>query len=84
LGLNVQENSHWLDYPKTPRNLWILLIAVLFALIAAEGFISDHHQGIIASYGFYIWFGFLIGLGSIVLSKVFKSILKRKDTYYDD
>jgi len=78
------ENPHWLDHPKTPRNLWVLLIAVLLVLLAAEGLTSDHHQGTISSYGFYIWFGFLIGLGSIVLSKVYKAILKREDTYYDD
>lgn len=75
--------SHWLDNPKTPKRLWTGFAAVLAILLVAELFVTHHHEGFMYNFGFHAWFGFLIGGVSILASKGWKKILKRKDTYYE-
>lgn len=75
--------THWLDNPQTPRRLWTGLIAILVLLLVAELFVTHHHEGFMFSYGFHAWFGFAVGGVSILASKGWKKILKRKDTYYE-
>lgn len=82
--MSEQNNTHWLDKPDTPKRLWTIFIAVLVLLLVAELFVTHHHKGFMFNYGFSAWFGFLIGGVSIALSKGWKKILKRKDTYYNE
>ena len=75
--------THWLDHPETPRRLWTGLGVALVLIIIAEFFVTHHHEGLMFSFGFSAWFGFLVAAVSIVFSKGWKKVLKRKDTYYD-
>ena len=75
--------THWLDHPDTPKRLWTGFAIVLALIVIAELFVIHHHQGFMFTFGFHAWFGLLIGFVSIVFSKGWKKILKRKDTYYD-
>jgi hypothetical protein len=81
---NQTGQKHWLDHPDTPKLLWTGFIFVLVALVLAEFFVTHHHEGFMFNFGFSAWFGFLVGAVSIVFSKGWKKILKRKDTYYDE
>ena len=78
------KNSHWLDHPGIPKRLWTALAVILVLLLVGELFVTHHHEGFMFSFGFHAWFGFIVGGGSIVLSKGWKKILKRKDTYYNE
>ncbi len=75
--------THWLDRPDTPKRLWTGFAVVLAVLVIAELFVTHNHEGFMFNIGFHAWFGLLIGFGSIVISKGWKKLLKRKDTYYD-
>ena len=75
--------THWLDRPDTPKRLWTGLAVVLLLLLVAELFVTHHHEGFMFTFGFSAWFGLLVGGVSIVFSKGWKKVLKRKDTYYD-
>ena len=69
---------------KTARRLWIVLIAILAATLAAG--IGVHVHGpdpISQSLGFNAWFGFLASIILAVLSRLLGVILKRGDGYYD-
>ena len=82
--MSEQKNTHWLDNPETPKRLWTGFAIVLVLLVIVELFVTHHHKGFMFKFGFSAWFGFLIGGVSIVLSKGWKKILKRKDIYYDE
>lgn len=82
--MSEQNKQHWLDNPATPKRLWLGFTVVLALLLIAELFVTHHHKGFMFSYGFSAWFGFLIGGLSILISKGWKKVLKRKDTYYDE
>ncbi|MDE0800604.1 MAG: hypothetical protein OSB02_07690 [Rhodospirillaceae bacterium] len=82
--MSEQKNTHWLDNPETPKRLWTGFAIVLVLLVIAELFVTHHHKGFMFNFGFSAWFGFLVGGVSIVLSKGWKKILKRKDIYYDE
>lgn len=83
-SMSDQSKSHWLDDPATPKRMWTIFAIVLVLLVVAELFVTHHHKGFMFNFGFSAWFGFLVGGVSIVLSKGWKKILKRKDTYYDE
>ncbi len=75
---------HWLVRPRTIRRLWIALIAVLAATIAAQFVVDMHpHFGIDGLFGFNAWYGFGACMLMIVGAKALGLILKRPDTYYD-
>ena len=76
--------NHWLDHPETPKRLWTALAVILVLLLVGELFVTHHHEGFMFSFGFHAWLGFIVGAGSIVISKGWKKILKRKDTYYNE
>ena len=76
--------THWLDNPHTPRRLWVGFIVILVLLVLAEFFVIHSHDGFMFTTGFHAVFGLVVGAISIVLSKGWKKILKRKDTYYDE
>ena len=78
------QKDHWLDNPEMPKRLWTILIAVCVVLVISEFFVTHSHDGWMFTTGFHAVFGFVVGGVSIVLSKGWKKILKRKDTYYDE
>jgi membrane-bound ClpP family serine protease len=78
------QKSHWLDDPATPKRLWTVLIVILVILLVAELFVTHSHGGLMGATGFHAVYGLVIGLLSIVASKGWKKIFKRKDTYYDE
>ncbi len=79
------EDDHWLVRPKTIRNLWILLIAVL-ALLLLAGLAFPHHAyfGLDSTFAFAAWFGFAACVVLVFGAKALAIFLKRPDTYYDD
>ncbi|HCX14619.1 MAG TPA: hypothetical protein DGZ24_04815 [Rhodospirillaceae bacterium] len=79
----MKTHSHWLDKPGLARILWVVFAIVLIGLVIADFFVTHEHGGIMGSFGFYAWFGIAIGGVSIAVSKGWKSVFKRKDTYYD-
>ncbi len=79
----MQDRTHWLDKPGLERTLWIVFAVVLVGLVIAEFFVTHEYDGVMGSFGFYAWFGLAVGGVSIAASKVWKSVFKRKDTYYD-
>lgn len=79
------QDGHWLVRPGSIRVLWIVFIGVLAATVAPDFVINQHGEfGIEGSFAFYAWYGFLTCVGMIVVSKVLGSVLKRRDTYFDD
>ena len=79
----MSARKHWLDHPRAGRVLWIVFAVVLVGLLGAELTVEHHHDGLIGSVGFHAGFGLLVGALSIVVSKLWKAMLKRKDSYYD-
>lgn len=79
----MQMHSHWLDKPGLGHILWVVFAIVLIGLVVADFFVIHEQDGVMGSFGFYAWFGLVIGGVSIAASKMWKSVLKRKDTYYD-
>lgn len=77
--------THWLERPDTIRKLRIggLTVLALTLLATLVWPLEDH-------FGFDGWFAFPAVLGIVsalvllVISKAFKFLFKRKDTYYDD
>lgn len=77
--------DHWLARPETIRKLWLLLIAVLVALLAAEALVGHHgHFAFDNLFGYGAWSGFLACVALVVAAKALAVIVKRRDTYYDD
>ncbi len=79
----MSEHRHWMDKPGLARTLWTVFAAVLAGLVIAEFFVTHEHGGVMGSLGFHAWFGLAVGGVSIALSKMWKKVFKRKDTYYD-
>lgn len=76
---------HWLTRPETIRKLWIVLIVILAATVAAEFFVEHHpHFGIDALFGFHAWYGFGACAALIAFAKLLGLALKRRDTYYEE
>jgi len=75
--------NHWLDHPYTSKRLWVGFILILVVLVVSEFFVTHSHEGFMFTTGFHAAFGLIVGAVSIVFSKGWKKILKRKDTYYD-
>lgn len=75
-----------LEDPATIRVLKIVSLAVLGLLLILELFVEHHpHFGVDGTFGFSAWYGFGSCVAMVVISKiVIGSILKRKDSYYND
>ncbi len=70
--------------PKSARRLWIVLIAILAATLAAGIGVHVHGPDVISqSLGFNAWLGFLGCVILVGLSRLLGAILKRGDGYYD-
>ena len=76
--------KHWLDNPQTLSRFWLILCVLLILSVFGELFVTHSHSSFMYSFGFSAWFGFGVGAVSIGVSKVWKSLLKQKDTYYDE
>jgi hypothetical protein len=76
------ERQHWLVKPETIRILWVAFIIVLVLSVLAGFFIHHEAVGIIASFGFYAWFGFLSCVVLILVARFLGVFLKRPDDYY--
>ena len=80
-----QKNDHWLASPQTVKKLWLVLIAILVALLVAEFFVHHHpHFQIEKTFAFAAWFGFAACIVMAIVAKVLGIIFKRLDTYYND
>lgn len=70
--------------PKTARRLWIVLVAILAASLAAGIGVHVHGPDAISqSLGFNAWFGFVGCVVLVGLSRLLGAILKRGDGDYD-
>lgn len=81
---DLTQKTHWLDRPDTPKRLWTAFIVILVLLVVSEFFVTHSHDGFMFTTGFHAAFGLVVGGVSIALSKGWKKLLKRKDTYYDE
>lgn len=79
------DDDHWLARPETIHKLWLLLIAVLVLLVAAEFVFPPHpHFALDRLFGFGAWIGFGSCVVLVVVAKSLSIFNKRPDTYYDD
>ena len=66
------------------RALWAALFLLAAAAVVADFFIEHHGKfGIDGSIGFYAWYGMLVAIGLIVLSRLLGYFLARPEDYYD-
>ena len=82
--MNNNPEKHWLDKKDLQTFLWKAFAFILVLLIISELFVHHHHDGFMFSFSFHAWFGLLVGVISIIVSKVWKSKLKREDNYYNE
>ncbi|MFQ5653162.1 MAG: hypothetical protein ACE5GW_00345 [Planctomycetota bacterium] len=83
--MNRAPQKHWLLRPETIRRLWYAGYAVLALLAIADLFIHPHASFVIdGTFGFYMWYGFVMCVGMVLFAKALGVFMKRRDTYYDD
>ena len=82
--MSNSNEKHWLDKRDLQTILWKILAVILVLLIVSELFVHHHHDGFMFTFSFHAWFGLLVGIISILFSKIWKSKMKRKDDYYND
>ena len=87
---NPNKQKHWLYREENRGKLWIIQFSILLVAILPEFFMHHHAsfeaQGIHldASFGFYVWYGFLTCAAMVIVAKLLAVVLKRKDDYYDE
>ena len=73
------------DNPKNIRRLQMGFFAALALVLVAEAFVDMHGEFHIEHfYGFYAVYGFISYVSLIVIAKLLRKILMRKEDYYDD
>jgi hypothetical protein len=78
------EPRYWLDDPANVTRIVWALVAVCAALLLADAFYVKHgHFAIERVFGFYALFGFVAYVGLISLGKGLRTILMRREDYYD-
>jgi hypothetical protein len=78
------ERRYWLDDPANVTKIAWTLVAVCGGLLAADAFNPKHgHFPIERVFGFYALFGFAAYVGLIFLAKGFRTIVMRRENYYD-
>jgi uncharacterized membrane protein len=81
----MNEQRHWLVGPRTIRILWIVFAAILAVTLIPNLFVHPHARfGIDGGFGFYAWYGFIVCVAQILISKFLAIFLKRPDSYYDE
>lgn len=77
--------DHWLFEEKNIKLLWRAFIGILALTVLADFVVHHHgHFGIDGTFGFGAWFGFLSCVVLVVFAKALGTLLKRRDSYYDD
>ena len=79
----MPERQHWMDKPGLTRALWTVFAVTLAGLVIADFFVAHETGGVMGSLGFHAWFGLAVAGTGIAVSKMWKAVFKRKDTYYD-
>lgn len=73
------------DNPKNIRRLQMGFFTALVLVLIAEAFVDMHGEFQMEHfYGFYAVYGFISYVSLIVIAKLLRKILMRKEDYYDD
>jgi len=81
----MNREPHWLVRLSTIRVLWRVFAAVLLASVLAQLAVHVHAEfGVGGRFGFYAVYGFLSCVAMVLFAKLLGTLLKRRDTYYDD
>jgi len=73
------------DNPKNVRRLRIGFFIALALVLVAEAFVDMHSEFHVVHYfGFYAVYGFISYVSLIFVAKFLRTLLMRKEDYYDD
>ena len=73
------------DNPKNVRRLQMGFFAALVLVVTAEAFVDMHGAFEIEHfYGFYAVYGFISYVSLIMIAKLLRKILMRREDYYGD
>lgn len=79
------QQQHWLTRPETIKKLWIGGCGILALTVLAQLIFHIHaHFEFEGWFAFNAIFGFLSCVAMVLFAKVLGTLLKRKDSYYDD
>jgi hypothetical protein len=79
------DNKYWLDRPGSADKLFWALCTVCALLLVADAFYEKHpHFAVEYWFGFYALFGLVVSLGLVLSAKALRSLVTRKEDYYDD
>jgi len=81
----MPEKKHFFDNKQNVRLIMRLLVAICFVLVIID-LIAHRHvvHPIEALWSFYAWFGFISCVFLVLVSKLLRKILMRREDYYDN
>ena len=81
--LKIKEST-FLDSPKNRKRMWTSFFIALIVLLIIDFFIHKHgHFSWEDAPVFFASYGFIACVGLIVVAKILRLIVKRKEDYYD-
>jgi hypothetical protein len=78
------DHRYWLDDPKNARKIVHGLIAVSALAFLGSALYTSHAFAIEGVFGFYGIFGFVAIVALVMIAKALRTVLMRRETYYDD
>ncbi|MBO68155.1 MAG: hypothetical protein CL398_07570 [Acidiferrobacteraceae bacterium] len=80
----MPEKNHFFDNKQNVRLIMWLLVAICFVLVIIDLIVHRHVvHPIEALWSFYAWFGFISCVFLVLVSKLLRKILMRREDYYD-
>jgi len=81
----MTEKSHWLDNFDNVKKLVKVFAVVCVALFAVDFFYHRHvERDWVGWYGFYAIYGFVACVFLVLVAKVMRRIVMRREDYYDE
>ena len=78
------EQPRWLERPGNVEKVIWSVIAIAAGLTLADFFYHKHGDTKISeTFGFHSWFGLVSGIALVLVVKVMRRLLSRKEDFYD-
>jgi uncharacterized membrane protein len=81
-----EHKSGWLDIPKNVDKIWYALLALCAFTVLVDLFYHKHVEYAVEDLipGMYGWFALASCLVLVLLAKVLRIVVRRKEDYYDE